>query len=149
MLLQDTSLTVQPGGSEIYVWIDPRREDGRASRYMRFDLTTRACVNEYDYQLAPGSKDVPALRLTDTLMLAENYEEYRYSLLDLVSGELILLDIDLDWTDNDYYYYPEFIVGDGYVLMDHIMADGRRGKVYTTVENLIAGNSQLTEFSEE
>lgn len=124
----------------LYAIILPQTAEEKYARFVGYDLVNRTCTVDYSFQYDAENKFYPYYVLTDTTMLALNFETGDFALRNLQNGEITVLDIPgacIYGNDGEYYdissvdYQPELL------LLDHYHADGRRSVSYITVEELL------------
>lgn len=124
----------------LYVIIPPQTAAENDARFVGYDLVKRTCTVDYSFQNDTKNMFHPYYVLTDTTMLAFNFETGEFALRNLQNGEITVLDMPgacINGNDGEYYdissvdYQPELL------LLDHYHADGRRSVSYMTVEELL------------
>lgn len=124
----------------LYAIILPQTAEEKYARFVGYDVENSTCIVNYSFQYDAENKFYPYYVLTDTTMLALNFETGDFALRNLQNGEITVLDIPgacIYGNDGEYYdissvdYQPELL------LLDHYHADGRRSVSYITVEELL------------
>lgn len=124
----------------LYVIIPPQTDEEKFARFISYDLEKRICTVDYQFEYDDENAYSPYFVLTDTTMLAFNFETGEFALRNLQNGEITVLDIPgacIYGNEGEYYdissmnYQPELL------LLIHYHADGRQTVSYITVDELL------------
>lgn len=126
--------------NQLYAIILPQTAEEKNARFVRYDLEKRTCTLDYSFAYDADNRFVPYYVLTDTTVLAFNFETGEFALHNLDSGEIKVLDIPgacIYGNEGEYYDISSVECQPEVLLFDHYDADGRLTVAYMTIEELL------------
>ena len=137
----------------LYSIILPETAEDNTALFLGYDLNRRETVLEYSFAYC-RTDYYPYRVLTDEIMLAFNFETGTFALQNLKTGEVRPLSIpgaciygnegQTDWYD----IFTAYFQTDPLVL-DHRFSETEVDKAYVTAEELLTGNPQIHDFTDQ
>lgn len=136
----------------LYSIVLPESSEDRTALFLKYDLVRRETVLEYPFEYFE-TDFYPYRVLTDEIMLAFNFETGTFALRNLKTGEIKPLAIpgaciygnsQTDWYD---IFAANFQTDP--IILDHRLSETEVDKAYVTAEELLTGNPQVHDFTDQ
>lgn len=124
----------------LYAIIPPQTAEEKEACFVAYDLEKHARTAFEPFAYDASNAFAPYYVLTDTTVLAFNFETGEYALRNLQNGEITMLDMPgaCIWgNDGEYYDLSAVNAQPEVVLLTHYHADGSQSVAYITIEELL------------